>query len=119
MRQPDASKSSASPHATQETRTAFACEAEGTAQRLLHLFASDRTARISPMHYNGAGDWLKPIECIQNKALIIGVFVPLELGTCSTAVPLARRSQGSTKMRPTCTANARHRLGSAALHLKP
>jgi hypothetical protein len=34
MRQPNATKSSASPHATRETRMAFACEAEGTAQRL-------------------------------------------------------------------------------------
>jgi hypothetical protein len=35
------------------------------------------------MHYNSAGDWLKRIECIQNKALIISVFVPSELATCS------------------------------------
>jgi hypothetical protein len=35
------------------------------------------------MHYNGAGDWLKPIECIQDNAPIISVFVPSELATCS------------------------------------
>jgi hypothetical protein len=51
---------------------------------ILHLFTSDGTARISSMHYNGAGDWLKPTECIQDKALIISVFVPSELATCST-----------------------------------
>jgi hypothetical protein len=34
------------------------------------------------MHYDGAGDWLKPIECIQDNALIISVFIPSELATC-------------------------------------
>jgi hypothetical protein len=51
---------------------------------VLHLFTSDRTTRIPSMHYNGAGDELKPIECIQDNALIISVFVPSELATCST-----------------------------------
>jgi hypothetical protein len=35
------------------------------------------------MHYNSAGGWLKPVECIQDKALIISVVVPSELATCS------------------------------------
>jgi hypothetical protein len=35
------------------------------------------------MHHNGAGNWLKPIECIQDNALIMSVFVPSELATCS------------------------------------
>jgi hypothetical protein len=35
------------------------------------------------MHYNSAGDQLKSIECIQDKALIISVVVPSELATCS------------------------------------
>jgi hypothetical protein len=35
------------------------------------------------MHYNGAGAWLKPVESIQDNALIISVFVPSELATCS------------------------------------
>jgi hypothetical protein len=52
-----------------------------------HLFTPDGTARISSMHYNGAGDWLKPIESMQDNALIIivimSVFVPPELATCS------------------------------------
>jgi hypothetical protein len=51
---------------------------------ILHLFTSDGTARILPMHYNSTGDWLTLIECIQDKALIISVFVLSELATCST-----------------------------------
>jgi hypothetical protein len=35
------------------------------------------------MHYNGAGDWLKSIEYIQDNALVISVFVP-SLATCSS-----------------------------------
>jgi hypothetical protein len=34
------------------------------------------------MNYDGAGDWLKPIECIQDNALIISVFILSELATC-------------------------------------
>jgi hypothetical protein len=44
------------------------------------------------MHYNGAGDWLKPIECIQDKALIISLFVLSELATCSNcSLPPVRK----------------------------
>jgi hypothetical protein len=49
---------------------------------VLHLFISDGTARIPSMNYDGAGDWLKPIECIQDNALIISVFILSELATC-------------------------------------
>jgi hypothetical protein len=63
---------------------------------LLHLFTSDGTARIPSMHYNGAGDWLKPIECIQDKALIISVFVPLELATCSILLSEVFRMHATT-----------------------
>jgi hypothetical protein len=51
---------------------------------ILHLFTSGGTARILSMHYNSTGDWLKPIECIQDRALIISIFVLSELATCST-----------------------------------
>jgi hypothetical protein len=51
---------------------------------VLHLFTSDRTARIPSMHYNGTGDGLKPIERIQDNAIIMSVFVPSELATCCT-----------------------------------
>jgi hypothetical protein len=51
---------------------------------IFHLFTSDRTTRILSMHNNSTGDWLKAIECIQDKALIISVFVLSELATCST-----------------------------------
>jgi hypothetical protein len=33
-----------------------------------HLTTSDRTARIPSMYYNGAGDWLKSGEVIQDNA---------------------------------------------------
>jgi hypothetical protein len=36
------------------------------------------------MHYNGAGDWLKLIEGIQDNTLM-SVSVPSELDTCSTS----------------------------------
>jgi hypothetical protein len=51
--------------------------------KLPHLFTSDGTARIPSMYSNGAGDWLKLIEGIQDNALIISVFIPSELATCS------------------------------------
>jgi hypothetical protein len=35
------------------------------------------------MRYNGAGKWLKFIEALQDKALIVSIFVPSELVTCS------------------------------------
>jgi hypothetical protein len=54
---------------------------------LLHFFTSDGIARIPSMHYNGAGDWLKPIECILDNALIMSVFVLSELATCSIFQP--------------------------------
>jgi hypothetical protein len=41
------------------------------------------------MHYHGAGDWLKPVEGIQDNALMMSVFVvfvPSELATCSKLV---------------------------------
>jgi hypothetical protein len=41
------------------------------------------------MHYNGAGDELKPIECIQDNELIISVFVLSELATCNIWQPRA------------------------------
>jgi hypothetical protein len=50
---------------------------------LLLLFTSNRTARIPSMHYNSAGNLLKLIKCIQDKVLIISVFVLSELATCS------------------------------------
>jgi hypothetical protein len=53
---------------------------------ILHLFTSDGTARIPSMSYHGAGDWLKPVEGIQDNALMMSVFVvfvPSELATCS------------------------------------
>jgi hypothetical protein len=52
------------------------------------------------MHYNSADDWLKPIECIQDKALIISVVVLSELATCST-VPLSLHGSSDA---PTCLA---------------
>jgi hypothetical protein len=41
------------------------------------------------MYYNGAGDELNPIKCIQDNALIMSVIVPSELTTCSTWQPRA------------------------------
>jgi hypothetical protein len=38
------------------------------------------------MYYNGVGDWLKPIEGIQDNALIISMFVLSELATCSNSM---------------------------------
>jgi hypothetical protein len=51
---------------------------------ILHLFTSDRTARIPSMFYKSVGDWLNPIEYIQDNVLIISVFVLSELATCSS-----------------------------------
>jgi hypothetical protein len=48
-----------------------------------HLFTSNRTVRIPLMHHNGAGDYLKHSEVIQDKALTVSVFVLSELVTCS------------------------------------
>jgi hypothetical protein len=45
------------------------------------------------MHYNGAGDWLKSAEGIQDNASTISIFVPSELATCSSNLiyePLTR-----------------------------
>jgi hypothetical protein len=41
------------------------------------------------MHYNG---WLNPIECIQDNALIISVFVPSELATYSMTHVVGERT---------------------------
>jgi hypothetical protein len=43
---------------------------------------ADGIARIPLMHYNSAGDQLKPIKGIQDNALIRSVFVLSELATC-------------------------------------
>jgi hypothetical protein len=56
---------------------------------VLHLLTSDRTARIPSMHYNDAGDELRPVECIQDNALIMSVFVLSELATCNIWQPRA------------------------------
>jgi hypothetical protein len=34
------------------------------------------TARISSIHYNGAGEMLKTLEGIQDNAFIVNMFVP-------------------------------------------
>jgi hypothetical protein len=48
------------------------------------------------MNYDSAGDWLKLIECIQDKALIISVFVLLELATCSILLSEVFRTHATT-----------------------
>jgi hypothetical protein len=40
-----------------------------------HLTIFDAPARISSMHSNGAGDYLKPRVVIQDSALLYSVFV--------------------------------------------
>jgi hypothetical protein len=50
---------------------------------ILHLFTSDSIARIPSIHYKCAGNYLKPIECIQDNALILSMFTPSELATRS------------------------------------
>jgi hypothetical protein len=39
------------------------------------------------MHYDRAGNWLKPIEGVHAIALMVSIFVPLELGTCRRCEP--------------------------------
>jgi hypothetical protein len=52
------------------------------------------------MHYNSAGGWLKPIDCIQDNALIIGVVVLSELATCSIRISNFKFHVVSTFIRP-------------------
>jgi hypothetical protein len=39
---------------------------------------------IIATYYNSVGDWLKLIKCIQDKVLIISVFILSELAACSS-----------------------------------
>jgi hypothetical protein len=39
------------------------------------------------MHYDRAGNWLKPIEGVHAIALMVSVFVPLELVACRRCEP--------------------------------
>jgi hypothetical protein len=50
---------------------------------ILHFSTFNRIARISSMHYSSAGDYLNFIECVHDNALILRMFTPLELATCS------------------------------------
>jgi hypothetical protein len=51
---------------------------------LPHLATSYRIAGLPSIRYDGAIDYLKSIETIQENAFIASVFVPSELVTYST-----------------------------------
>jgi hypothetical protein len=64
------------------------------------------------MHYNNAGDWLKPIDCIQDNALIISVVVLSELATCSIRISNFKLHVVSTYIPPKSHLSARHSFGT-------
>jgi hypothetical protein len=54
-----------------------------------YLATSNRTAKIPSTHHNGAADWLKFIEAMQDNAIIWSVFVPVDVVRCCTYMKLS------------------------------